>query len=750
MKQWWIMVVTLALVACNAPPQATPDPLASADGAGAEVPELEGVSGLTAQGLRPAGPTRLRASCLPSGGVQLSWQDNSRNERGFRIEHLEGANWETEKDNLPADTTSTVVTTLKADETHDVRVVALGKAGRADSRPSRAVKVNCPAPPAAARFTVEYPAGTPGVYNVRDYGAKGDGVTDDTAAIRATFDAIDKTPFSRPNADNSVVYLPDGKYLVSGTINFTQYRVMQGQSEDKTIIQLRDNTPGYGAGVPPRAVIRTLYSNNESFANYIRNLSVDTGLGNPGASGVLYNTHNTGMMERVTVRSREGGAVGVDLSETEFGPGMLKDVTIEGFDYGIRTPTLPSHATLANITLINQLVLGIENHFPMTIHGLTSTNSVPAVANLGGFAQLVLLDARLSGGGADAVAIRNTGSLYLSGVQTTGYRAALENQGSVLAGNDIGEFVEGERPAQAAGLPGHLSIPRAAPPETPLPPLSQWAIPVDGPGDDTAAVQQAIDSGAEVIFLPYNSNYRLSDTVIVRGNVREVLGMLRGGFSGSISDFANKPMIRVQGNGRSPVTFEWTQTNTYPEANHLSIEMASNEDLYLKGHNAYLYGLVTNAPEARGRLFVDEYTSSLKLSGNVLAQVRQLNTENNPFDPANPRPIPTYVQNDGARLSVMGWKTEAPALHALTTGGGQTSVLGGFFRDFFSETVFPPFKTLPYFQTTDASLSATYFSYANDCGNTRQLHAVATQGGTRQETRLNDCTHAVSLYSTRP
>jgi Pectate lyase superfamily protein len=735
MKQWGLLILTVALAACTTTPTPATD---------AEIAELD------VQSVRPAGPTKLTASCGPNGAVMLSWRDNSRMERGYRVEHLVNSVWATELDHLPTDTTSATVTTLLAGEMHDLRVLALGKVGHAPSRPSRQVQVSCSVAPAAARFNIEYPAGTPGVYNVRNYGAKGDGVTDDTAAILATFEAIDKTPFSRPNADNSVVYLPDGKYLVSDTINFRQYRVMQGQSEDRTIIQLRDNAPGYEAGAARRAVIRTLYSNNESFANYIRNLSVDTGRGNPGATGILYNTHNTGMLERVTVRSPEGGATGVDLSETEFGPGMLKDVTIEGFDYGVRTPAQPSHATLANITLLNQKVLGIENRLPMTIHGLTSVNSVQAVANLGDFAQLALLDAKLTGGSPEAVAIQNTGSLYLSGIQTIGYRAALENQGSVVPGSSIGEFVDGEQPSLAPGLPGHLNIPRATPPETPLPPVSGWAIPVDGPGDDTAAVQQAIDSGAEVVFLPYNSDYRLSDTVIVRGNVRTVLGMLRGGFSGSISDFASRPMLRVEGNGRTPITFEWTGTSTYPEANHLSLEMASNEDVYLKGHAASLYGLVTNSPEARGRLFADEYTASLRLSGGLLAQVRQLNTENNPFDPANPRPIPTYVQNDGARLSIMGWKTEAPALHALTTGGGQTSVLGGFFRDFYSETVYPPFTALPYFQTTDASLSATYFSYANTCGNTRQLHAVATQGVVRQEIRLDDCSHAVSLYSTRP
>lgn len=53
------------------------------------------------------------------------------------------------------------------------------------------------------------------VYNVMDYGATGDGTTDDTAAIQAAFDAV---------ITGGTVYFPTGRgqaYHVSGTINIT-------------------------------------------------------------------------------------------------------------------------------------------------------------------------------------------------------------------------------------------------------------------------------------------------------------------------------------------------------------------------------------------------------------------------------------------------------------------------------------------------------------------------------------------------
>jgi hypothetical protein len=65
------------------------------------------------------------------------------------------------------------------------------------------------------------------VYNVVDYGATGDGVTDDQAAIQAALDAA--------NADGGgFVYFPEGTYYIESALNVNGDITMAGDSRDRT------------------------------------------------------------------------------------------------------------------------------------------------------------------------------------------------------------------------------------------------------------------------------------------------------------------------------------------------------------------------------------------------------------------------------------------------------------------------------------------------------------------------------------
>ena len=156
---------------------------------------------------------------------------------------------------------------------------------------------------------IVYPSDS-GVVNVKSYGAKGDGVTDDTQAILSAMQANTSTAST---TRDHIIYFPTGTYLVSNQLiwtdssgNWVAYLSFQGQNKANTIIKLKNSAAGYGDKANPKAVIFTgsissignitpnnLTTNptgdgNAAFRNHITNLTIDTGTGNPGAIGIDY------------------------------------------------------------------------------------------------------------------------------------------------------------------------------------------------------------------------------------------------------------------------------------------------------------------------------------------------------------------------------------------------------------------------------------------------------------------------------
>ena len=112
-------------------------------------------------------------------------------------------------------------------------------------------------------FATQYPANS-GVLNVKSYGAKGDGVTDDTAAINFAIAA--STPPGNTGiywGQAKIVYFPAGTYLISGPLikndvssgNATYGMVLIGQSQGTTTIRLSPGAPGFSDAANPQGMI---------------------------------------------------------------------------------------------------------------------------------------------------------------------------------------------------------------------------------------------------------------------------------------------------------------------------------------------------------------------------------------------------------------------------------------------------------------------------------------------------------------
>jgi len=511
-----------------------------------------------------------------------------------------------------------------------------------------------------------------GVLNVKDFGAKGDGVTDDTAAIQAALNAY-------PNGQR-IIYLPNGTYLVSDTLSWpagtpgtgNDYKntILQGQSERGAIIKLKDSATGFVDTATPKAVVFTGPAPAQRFGNSIRNLTVDTGVGNAGAIGVQFNASNQGSMRQVTIRSGDGqGINGLDMNfADEIGPLLVKDVTINGFQYGIRTGFTVNSQTFEDITLQNQSVYGLYNTGQiLNIRGLTSTNAVTAIYNAGG--RVTILDSTLNGTGAatNQPAIRSDFPLDLvvRNISTTGYQAAIQNAGDTLPGPNIPEFVSGSIASQFQTPLQTLNLPIKETPDVPWdnPTTTPWAnivaygaIPNDGL-DDTAAIQAAIDSGKTTVYLPVG-NYNLQNTVFVRNNVRRILGTEA---TVQVPETVN-PGFKIV-DGTSPtVVIERIQSGF---SSTPTVENASSRTLVIRDATN-VAGNMTGS----GDVFIENVVSNPFQSWTFNQQnvwARQFNVENQG----------THVINNGGNLWIFGFKTERGGTLIDTRSGGKTELLGG-------------------------------------------------------------------------
>lgn len=125
------------------------------------------------------------------------------------------------------------------------------------------------------------------VFNVQNYGALGDGVTDDTVAINA---AITASTFG------SIVFFPQGTYIVSSTIKLLKGRTYRGSGREGTTVRAKAAT-NLDAVMASETWLSTTPSPTSDNPIAIRDLKIDgnssaqtSGLGNGLALITFWNT----------------------------------------------------------------------------------------------------------------------------------------------------------------------------------------------------------------------------------------------------------------------------------------------------------------------------------------------------------------------------------------------------------------------------------------------------------------------------
>ncbi len=516
------------------------------------------------------------------------------------------------------------------------------------------------------------------------YGAVGDGQHDDTEAIRRAFAENE----NRVPIEYRTVYFPAGTYLISDSIRFSRFMVLRGAGREKTIIRLKDHARGYADSQIPKPVFAVGYDwpyvnrpkNNRAgnvIGNYVSDLAIETGSGNPATLGLDFHCNNVGGVENVYIRSGDGvGLVGLDLRRPWPGPCLIKNVSITGFDLGIAAAHREYSLVFSGISLRGQRVCAIRNQGnALSLENVVSENNVPAVENAGG-GLVVLINSRLTGGTADETAVRSDdASLYLRNVQVSGYgKSVVETRTregepaetlADISDSPIEEYFTG--PFDYAFEPdqrGSLKLEIKATPEIVRPSVDQWVNVQDfqdlvDEGDWAPAIQAAVDAGKPLVYFPPDAKYEIRQDVILRGAVRTFFG---GSPKTGINNGANEDAQPADGPalvlGGDLPCFQFEMLNT----NH--VRHATPATLVFRHCGT---GHIT-AASGCGDLFIEDAGGKWRFNEHQRVWARQLNPET--------KGVPEVI-NNGGRLWVLGLKTEYLSTKIENRDGAHTEVLGG-------------------------------------------------------------------------
>jgi hypothetical protein len=596
----------------------------------------------------------------------------------------------------------------------------------------------------AAADVLTFPTGF--MKSIEDYGAIANDGIDDTAAIQKALDDGRRDAngntlnggdfYGRPKA----LSFSAGTYDVSNTLNWVGCAVtLQGAGSDKTIFKLKDNASGFGNSAAPKAVIQTP-DGNMSFRQFIFDLSVDTGKGNSGAIGIDYISSNVGSMRNVTIKSQDGkGFAGLAMDRNWPGPCLIKNVEIEGFDYGIRVSPGEYGPTFENITLKNQQVAGINNLYgALAIHGLHSTNSVPVINGTSWAGIVTLVDADLQGGASNVSAIETEGELYARNLTTTGYQSAIKYKGAVVPGTTQTEYASNTSQL-FDGPKKSLNLPIKETPEYHDNNMDNWGRFDAGAYGDTSKLQSVLSSGKSTIYFPFDYPayengalqekngvyFSYNETVVtVPASVKRIIG-----FSSVVNqhpDGKNGGGIKfvVEGNSSDPLIIE--------QFGHgVKVEQKSSRPIALK-QGSYEY---TSSPGA-GELFLEDVNiEPLYVQPGQNVYARQLNNEYGG----------TKIVNNGGNLVILGLKTERAGTVIESKNGANTELLGGVINPAHMFTAEDKQKAA--FVNNNSSQSLVYRLIAYNPSQNYDIQVEETRNGETRRSLSDKMPQQVGLFA---
>ncbi|KAM0259874.1 hypothetical protein ACHAQJ_003119 [Trichoderma viride] len=397
--------------------------------------------------------------------------------------------------------------------------------------------------------------------NVQDFGATGDGVHDDTAAINAAMSSGNRCGSGCDSSTTTpaIVYFPPGTYLVSSPILLYYYTHMIGDATNLPTLKASSNFAGI-------AVIDSnpgWYTATNNFFRQVRNFKIDvTAQPLSSGTGIHWRVAQATSIQNVqffmstdtTTNNKQQGIWMEDGSG-----GFLNDLTFNGGSLGMWVGN--QQFTSRNLVFNGcQTAIYMNWNWVWSFQGITINNAnigldMSAGGTVGAVGSILLSDTKITNTKVGVLTGYNTaqngtaGTLILDNVDTTqNTPIAIKNaltgatilngnaniaswtQGRAYTGSN-GKAVQGTRSTvskPAALTSGGNIFTRSRPQYETTPASSFVSVKAhgakgDGTTDDTAAIQAIFNSATsgQIVYFDHGA-YVVTDTIKVPKNIKIV------------------------------------------------------------------------------------------------------------------------------------------------------------------------------------------------------------------------------------
>jgi len=468
------------------------------------------------------------------------------------------------------------------------------------------------------------------------------------------------------------LYFPPGCYATSQPLSiYGNTWTLWGSGPQRSYLRLLPNSPAFHAGKPVQFFEPHSVTKNSNFREYIYNLGIDIGAGNPDAIPFTTVQNNSGAVRNVQIWADDGRCpAAISFAQQYPGPMLFKDVAVYGCRKAYSASQTEYSITFENFTTEAQTEVVLDNHLISTsLRHWLSDNSVQALHVYGPVtANVAVLDSEILNGAADTagIAVDKGSALYLQNLVAKGYNPTEIDAGDGSPVKRAGNIAQAWTGASQSLFNGvdkadtlHLPVEETPEPRDPDP--RQWTRLST---DAIEWAEQIQHSASAAVYAPPGIYPPVG---VVRVTVPDAVNHLQF-YQSKFSNGSPQILLTVAGSSKQPLIIDSCPYQSC-QIVHTGIRTLVLRDTTL---NSY------EARDGAGDVFIEDSMLSMGSRGQPTVNfypsqhvwARQLNLEQRSSD---------KLHCSGCALWVLGYKTEQPSPSLVLTDRARAEIFGFFY-----------------------------------------------------------------------